>query len=268
MKVAEKICRHNHRQRKNVLTANIKTENEGQWNIKASKRNINVQLAMIRVIMKFIHQKNNVASAKNMLKRTPFKQPTLEQAKEKQRLARERKIQRARIKKEQDKQKKIERKIKYENIKTIENRIWELCKKIVRQSCMNEFGYLRCYTCSKTITELDDAHTGHWRKKGILSIRHKYDLRGLRVQCAHCNKYLDGNEAQYTLNLIREIGQERVFLIDEHFRTGMNQPMGSADARQLLQKMEVYYKGLLLQLERESFPHSYFLREKTEFVII
>ena len=207
-------------------------------------------------------------SVKNMLKRTPFKKPTIEEAREKQRLARERKLLRARIKKEENKQKKIERKIKFEKISTLENRIWELCKQIVRLSCMNQYGYLRCYTCSKTITELEDAHTGHWRKKGILSIRHKYDLRGLRVQCAHCNKYLDGNEAQYTLNLIREIGQETVFLIDEHFRKGMNEPIGSADARQLLQKIEPFYKQLLWKMERESFPHSYFLREKTDFVII
>ncbi len=149
-------------------------------------------------------------------------------------------------KKLQQKVKVKEKKIKYESVRTLEKRIWELCKQIVRkENKRTAQGDLICYTCGKIITDLADAHTSHWRKKSILSLRHKYDIRVLKVSCRKCNMYFDGNEAEYTLRLIRDYGTDYVLKLDEELKQGRNETWGAMDNRIFLQQLEKDYKQRL-----------------------
>ena len=75
-------------------------------------------------------------------------------------------------------------------IKTIKNKLWILCKIIIRSRYGNE-----CYTCPKKGLKGKNWHTGHMIPKSVLGVFLKYDLRLLRPQCGYCNKWLGGNGA-------------------------------------------------------------------------
>jgi hypothetical protein len=90
-------------------------------------------------------------------------------------------------------------------ISTIQNKLWELCKQIIRK----KYGNI-CYTCGATGLEGSNWHTGHMWAKQSLGAYMKYDLRILRPQCYHDNINLGGRGADYYIKMLREIGQEEM----------------------------------------------------------
>lgn len=67
--------------------------------------------------------------------------------------------------------------------------------------------YEACISCGTPFAE--EYHAGHYRKAELYSqlIFHEDNCR---KQCLQCNKFLDGNEANYRINLVKKIGEERV----------------------------------------------------------
>lgn len=87
----------------------------------------------------------------------------------------------------------------------IQNVLWELCKQITRLKYGNT-----CYTCGKPGLAGSSWHTGHLIPKATLGAFLKYDLRGLRPQCYHCNINLGGNGAIFYTNMVLREGQDYV----------------------------------------------------------
>lgn len=66
----------------------------------------------------------------------------------------------------------------------------------------------RCYTCG-AIKSIKNAECGHWQRRGYKTTRFHED--NARPQCTKCNAYLSGEPEKFEINLIKEIGEERVF---------------------------------------------------------
>ncbi len=72
-----------------------------------------------------------------------------------------------------------------------------------------------CYTCGKcwlleTTKDWKNYHAGHYwkadKRSGHQSVR--FDLNNIRPQCKKCNTYRGGMMAEFSYNLLNEIGRE------------------------------------------------------------
>jgi hypothetical protein len=83
------------------------------------------------------------------------------------------------------------------------------------QKVFNEFirlrdqkdGFFTCISCqvSKPIAQMNAGH--YWSVGGHTAVR--FDEDNCHGQCIACNKFKHGNLINYTLNLIKKIGQAR-----------------------------------------------------------
>lgn len=80
---------------------------------------------------------------------------------------------------------------------------WKLTSELVRKLAKGV-----CFTCKRRVGYAKLA-AGHSReKRGNAAIY--FELDGLRGQCNYCNRRLHGNYGVFILNLVDEIGRERV----------------------------------------------------------
>ncbi len=92
-----------------------------------------------------------------------------------------------------------------QKISTIQNKLWEIIKQIVRKKYPHS-----CYTCGATGLSGSNLQTGHLWAKASLGAYLKYDLRVLRLQCYHCNINLGGRGADFYKRMLEEIGSEEM----------------------------------------------------------
>jgi len=88
-------------------------------------------------------------------------------------------------------------------LSTLKNKLWELCKNIIRTKYGNS-----CYTCPNTGLAGSNWHTGHMWAKASLGAHLKHDLRILRPQCYFCNINCGGRGADFYARMVKENGQE------------------------------------------------------------
>lgn len=93
-------------------------------------------------------------------------------------------------------------KVSKQPISKIQRRLWEHCKRIIRQRYGN-----KCYTCGRSGLEGSNWHTSHLWPKASLGAYLKYDLRVLRPACYNCNINLGGNGAVFYKRMLEEIGK-------------------------------------------------------------
>lgn len=98
------------------------------------------------------------------------------------------------------------------NIKTLQRKAREVFKKWIRmRDCLKyypsptELG--RCYTCGGTY-RFDELQAGHFQQGSHGATYFLED--NVHAQCCGCNVFRHGNLVPYTLNMIKEYGQERV----------------------------------------------------------
>lgn len=77
----------------------------------------------------------------------------------------------------------------------------------VRISHIDEWGRVQCFTCG-VMHDWKEVDCGHFIPRGNKTTR--YELDNCRPQCTTCNRVYHGREEQFRLNLVREIGIERV----------------------------------------------------------
>jgi len=95
------------------------------------------------------------------------------------------------------------KKVSKQKISTIQNKIWEHCKRIIRKMYGNV-----CYTCGATNLTAQNWQTGHLWAKASLGAFLKYDLRVLRPQCYFCNINCGGKGADFWLKMWEEKGAD------------------------------------------------------------
>lgn len=86
-----------------------------------------------------------------------------------------------------------------------QNKLWELCKLIIRAKYS-----LYCFTCGRGPLEGSSCQTGHFIPKGSSPATLKYSLENLRIQCYHCNINLGGNGAVFYRKMVEKEGQKYV----------------------------------------------------------
>ena len=76
---------------------------------------------------------------------------------------------------------------------------------IRRRDADNDTGYCTCVSCNKIIhyTESDG---GHFISRKHLSTR--YDEENVNAQCRKCNRFEDGRQFEYSLNLGEELSNK------------------------------------------------------------
>ena len=92
-----------------------------------------------------------------------------------------------------------------QKISTIQNKLWEECKRIIRAKYPPV-----CYTCGRSGLSGSNLHTGHMWAKASLGAYLKYDLRILRPQCYNCNINQGGRGADFYAKMLKEIGKKEM----------------------------------------------------------
>lgn len=77
----------------------------------------------------------------------------------------------------------------------------------LRMSQSDGFGFCTCFTCP-TRKRWQEMQCGHYISRSCKGLRYEPD--NLRVQCAACNIFKNGNLITFRENLVRELGEERV----------------------------------------------------------
>jgi hypothetical protein len=90
-----------------------------------------------------------------------------------------------------------------DQVKLLDN----LFSKAVRQKSADDMGIVKCYTCGYP-DHWKYQECGHFMSRRNQSTRWNFD--NARPQCFNCNHSLDGNHEIFKINLIQEIGIERV----------------------------------------------------------
>jgi hypothetical protein len=90
-----------------------------------------------------------------------------------------------------------------QSISVIQRKLWEECKRIIRE----QFGNT-CYTCGAKNLSGSNLHTGHLWAKASLGAYLKYDIRVLRPQCYRCNIHLGGAGADFYKKMLRTEGED------------------------------------------------------------
>lgn len=86
----------------------------------------------------------------------------------------------------------------------------EWFSKYIRLKFSFEYGgelFCRCYTCGNTHSILE-IQNGHFQRRGYKTTR--FHINDARPQCVQCNYHRSGEPEKFELNLIRDIGQDKV----------------------------------------------------------
>lgn len=139
--------------------------------------------------------------------------------------------------------------MKKQKIKTIEGRIWKLCRAIIRY----KYGIDKCFICGNEVTELKKLHTAHLFKKETLPLQLKYSLRILRPCCYTCNRSRHGNEGWFVVRLIEEEGLEYLNHIIYDIRN-LEDITSTPLKREFLLDLEQEYATLWESYQRTTTP--------------
>lgn len=144
--------------------------------------------------------------------------------------------------------KKRVKKPKIPSSSSLQKKLWELCKEIIKVRHGNT-----CYTTGQVV-EGFNRHTGHGKPKGALPLKYKYDLRNLRPQSYHANINLGGMTDIFIAKLEREkegleFLEEACTKIDGVWHIKHIPPMGSMESKIFLQNKIDEYK-IILEAEK------------------
>lgn len=104
-----------------------------------------------------------------------------------------------------------------QKISTIQNKLWQIIKQIVRKKYGNS-----CYTCYQNGLSGANWQTGHMWSKASLGAYLKYDLRVLRPQCYNCNINRGGMGADFYARMLKEIGSEAMEKLEKDRQVTVN----------------------------------------------
>lgn len=132
--------------------------------------------------------------------------------------------------------------------KKLEDKVWEQCKRIIREAYPNE-----CFTCGASNLEGSNWQTGHGKPKGSLTIKYQYDIRNLRPQCMRCNIHLGGMTDIFLVRMEKDeeglqFLEESCYKTDEgYWKVKGDSTMGGKDAMTFLEDLFTEYKGITVE---------------------
>src|SRR3990167_4089808 len=109
------------------------------------------------------------------------------------------------------KKKRVNRKSKLPSISKLIKTADALFSASVRQLGANKEGLNQCYTCKKWFS-IKKLHCGHFLSRYYKTAR--WDKDNARPQCMMCNLWKKGDTVNFRINLVNEIGVERVEIVE------------------------------------------------------
>lgn len=106
--------------------------------------------------------------------------------------------------------KRKEKEKKENSVVVLQRKLWEECKRIIRNKYMTKSDFAVCYTCGKLLAAKRDMHTAHMIPKSVCPPHMKYNLDNLRIQCMVCNVHRGGMGSMFIENMRRIEGDEYV----------------------------------------------------------
>lgn len=91
---------------------------------------------------------------------------------------------------------------KLRTMKALRAEAWILFSIYTRSKDADFRGYVRCYTCGKSL-HWTDANSGHYRHDA-----YDFDERNVKCQCPTCNLAEAGRADNFYLHLVREYGTD------------------------------------------------------------
>ena len=90
-----------------------------------------------------------------------------------------------------------------------------LCRQIllIRDLCHGDL--FRCISCRQFLP-INVAQVGHYISRRYESVR--WDLQNIHLQCASCNKWLNGNPVEYRKSLVAMYGVQEVERLEKFYR--------------------------------------------------
>lgn len=119
----------------------------------------------------------------------------------------------------------------------------EVFSQYIRLKHSDSHGYCKCISCGK-IHFWKEIQNGHYMSRRYLSTRYSED--NCRPQCVACNIFNQGNAQMYRRALVKEIGEDKVNLIEVTART-VTSRLSAFDYEQLFK----HYKKLVDELKKE-----------------
>lgn len=107
------------------------------------------------------------------------------------------------------------KKTKSNPIIKLRDKLDEVFSKYIRLKYSDNNGYCRCISCG-SIHFWKNIQNGHYMSRRYMSTRFAED--NCRPQCVACNMFNQGNIQMYRRGLIKEIGEQRVDLIEARAR--------------------------------------------------
>lgn len=92
----------------------------------------------------------------------------------------------------------------------------EVFNRYIRQRD-DQGGFFTCISC-RGVKPLSQMHAGHFMSAGHNGMV-RFNEDNVNGQCVRCNTFLHGNLAEYRMNLILKIGQEKVDLLESSARS-------------------------------------------------
>lgn len=120
--------------------------------------------------------------------------------------------------------------------KKLQDKLWELCRRIRYELDKDSNGRIDCYTCGAKDIISHNRQLGHLWAKATLGAYLKYDLRVLRWQCMKCNQFYGGQGAIFYSRLLAEEGEEYLEKLVQD--------------KQVTVKSSEYYEKLLREYEK------------------
>lgn len=124
-----------------------------------------------------------------------------------------------------------------EDLKSIARLIQETRKpfqKFIRSRDAND----ACISCETTTAKI--WHAGHY-KKAELFTGLIFDEVNVNKQCEKCNTFLDGNESEYRVGLVKKYGQDAVLELEQR----ANELRVYSFSREELKELKLKYQRLL-----------------------
>lgn len=114
------------------------------------------------------------------------------------------------------------------------------CSLYVRVAASDKNGIATCFCCGKRLP-WKVMHNGHFKSRQFQGTR--FDFDNMRCCCETCNVTLHGNLQKYKEHLVREIGEERVNVLDRK----KSQKISTPELEKLLREVKAKYRELLKQ---------------------
>lgn len=143
------------------------------------------------------------------------------------------------VKKKKQKEKDLAIREDLKSVRAVLNEVRKTFQKYIRARDINE----ACISCETTTAKI--WHAGHYYKAEVYTGL-IFDEVNCNKQCEKCNTFLNGNEANYRVGLVKKYGEAKVKMLDEIKDDCRTYKFTKPELREIQEKFKKKYKNIFL----------------------